>query len=190
MAGLAEYASTQSALQLEIARQYPDIHLGPGYEWDQDVDKWSLGFSVTLPVFNRNEGPIAEAEARRKESAARFIALQAKVLNEIDRTLAGYRVALQSCKTATVILEDERQRLKTLRARLKSGEAARFTLVNAEISVISAELAKADAFAKAQQALGMVEDALQRPLDSKGSLSTAHERNPRESLDGVYETNR
>ena len=31
---LAEYAASQSALQLEIANQYPDIHLGPGYAWN------------------------------------------------------------------------------------------------------------------------------------------------------------
>ena len=30
---LAEYAASQSALQLEIAKQYPDVHLGPGYDW-------------------------------------------------------------------------------------------------------------------------------------------------------------
>jgi outer membrane protein, heavy metal efflux system len=28
---LAEYEASESALQLEIARQYPDIHLGPGF---------------------------------------------------------------------------------------------------------------------------------------------------------------
>src|SRR3954470_6161546 len=32
LAGLADYAAAQAALQLEIARQYPDIHLQPGYE--------------------------------------------------------------------------------------------------------------------------------------------------------------
>src|SRR5205807_1898591 len=31
LAALAEYAASESALQLEIAKQYPDIHLGPGY---------------------------------------------------------------------------------------------------------------------------------------------------------------
>lgn len=33
LAALAEYAASQSALQLEIARQYPDLRLGPGYEY-------------------------------------------------------------------------------------------------------------------------------------------------------------
>ena len=31
LGALAEYAATQSALQLEIAKQYPNIHLNPGY---------------------------------------------------------------------------------------------------------------------------------------------------------------
>jgi len=73
---LAEYAASQSALQLEIARQYPDVHLGTGYQWDQEENKWSLGLTVELPLLNRNEGPIAEAKAARLQAAARLEALQ------------------------------------------------------------------------------------------------------------------
>src|SRR5262249_22495912 len=65
LASLAEYAGSQSALQLEIAKQYPDVHLQPGYEFDQGDSKWSLGLTVELPVLNQNQGPIAEAKARR-----------------------------------------------------------------------------------------------------------------------------
>ncbi|MBA2593475.1 MAG: TolC family protein [Pseudomonadota bacterium] len=32
---LAEYEASQAALQLEVAKQYPDLHLGSGYQWDQ-----------------------------------------------------------------------------------------------------------------------------------------------------------
>jgi outer membrane protein TolC len=66
---LAEYNASQSALQLEIAKQYPDIHLNPGYEFDQGDNKWSPGLTVTLPILNQNKGPIAEAEAKRTEAA-------------------------------------------------------------------------------------------------------------------------
>ena len=65
-------------LRLEIARQYPDLHLNPGYEFDQADSKWALGLSIELPLLNQNQGPIAEAEARRLESAARFESLQAR----------------------------------------------------------------------------------------------------------------
>ncbi|MCL5279148.1 MAG: TolC family protein [Planctomycetes bacterium] len=90
LAALADYAASQSALQLEIARQYPDIRLGPGYEYDQGLHKWGLAVGTDfLPVFNRNQGPIAEAQAKRAEAAARFLALQAQGISEIDRALAA-----------------------------------------------------------------------------------------------------
>ena len=72
LGALADYAASQSALQLEIARQFPDMHIGPGYLLDQTDNKWTLGATLTLPVLNQNQGAIAEAKARREEMAARF----------------------------------------------------------------------------------------------------------------------
>ena len=65
---LAEYAASQSALQLEIANQYPDVHLGPGYGWNTGNagdNEWTLGVTLDLPVLNHNQGPVAEAKAKR-----------------------------------------------------------------------------------------------------------------------------
>ena len=84
LSALMEYESAQSALQLEIAKQYPDLDIGAGYQLDQTDSKWTLGINLTLPVLNRNAGPIAEAEAARTEAAARFLALQSGVLAEVD----------------------------------------------------------------------------------------------------------
>ena len=93
---LAEYAASQSALQLEVAKQYPDVHLSPGYSWNggsAGEHDWQLGLNVELPVLNRHKGPIAEAAARREASAARFLALQAKVLGDIDAAVASFRAS-------------------------------------------------------------------------------------------------
>jgi len=35
LAALSDYAASESALQLEVAKQYPDVHLNTGYEYDQ-----------------------------------------------------------------------------------------------------------------------------------------------------------
>ncbi len=181
LARLAEYAASQSALQIEIARQYPDFRIGPGYTWDQGENKWSIGLSLVLPLFNRNKGPIAEAEARRREAAAVFVALQARVIGEIDRAVAGYGAARKTYETSKDILDAERDRQKTLRFRLRPGEAARFALANAEISLITAKLARLDALVKAQQALGLFEDALRLPLARAvgPAAPAAYETSPR-----------
>ena len=79
---LAQYAASQSALQLEIAKQYPDLHLGPGYELDQTDNKWSLGVSLDLPVLNHNQGGVAEAKAGRAAAAAHFLTVQSTAIAE------------------------------------------------------------------------------------------------------------
>src|SRR5436190_4462097 len=95
LAALLEYAASQSALRLEIAKQYPDLHFNPGYQYDQGENKWQLGISVELPVLYRNQGGIAEAKAKRDELAAKFIALQVRVISDIDRALLSRAAAIE-----------------------------------------------------------------------------------------------
>ncbi|MBW4025693.1 MAG: TolC family protein, partial [Proteobacteria bacterium] len=61
----ARYAAAQAALRLAVANQYPDLNIGPGYHFDQGDNKFILGISLPLPVFNQNQGPIAAARAAR-----------------------------------------------------------------------------------------------------------------------------
>lgn len=176
---LAEYAASQSALQLEIAKQWPDVHLGPGYEYDQGDSKWSVGLSVELPALNQNQGPIAEAKGRREEAAARFMALQARVVGEIDRTMAGYEAALKKAATAEALLADQRKQRQTTQRMFEAGEMGRLGLATAELEIFTTELSRLDAVVKAQQALGALEDGLQQPLGSPASSVVVPENNLR-----------
>lgn len=63
VAALANYATAQSALQLKIANQYPDIQTNPGYAWNLGEHRWTLGAILPVPVFHHNQGLITEAEA-------------------------------------------------------------------------------------------------------------------------------
>ena len=164
LSALAEYAASQSALQLEIARQYPDLHLGPGYQYDQGDNKWSLGITVTLPVLNQNKGPIAEAKAKRAESAARFEALQAGVLSEIDRAVAGYRIALKKRGDADELLARLQKQEQRSRAMFDAGEISKGELAALRLQLSASALARLEALVKSQQALVQLEDALQGPL--------------------------
>lgn len=165
LALLAEYEAGQAALQLQIARQYPDIQLGPGYQWDQGENKWFVGIGATLPVFNRNEGRIAEAEAKREETGARFKALQAQVIGEIERALAEYRMALQELEAAESMLLAHRRTLKSSEILFNSGETDRLDLFLARLEYLTAKTSMVESQSKVQQALGMVEDAMRRPLN-------------------------
>jgi outer membrane protein TolC len=164
LGALAEYAAAESALQLEIAKQYPDVHLNPGYQFDQGENKWSLGISVDLPVLNQNQGPIAEAEARREEAAARFNELQSKVLAEIERATEVFRVSERNAGTLQSLAELQTKQRESVEAQLKAGAADRNDFLNTQIESSAAALAGLDAQVKLQQSLGALEDAVQRPL--------------------------
>lgn len=172
LAALAEYDASQSALQLEIAKQYPDVHLGPGYAFDQGEDKFTLGLSVTLPVLNQNQGPIAEAKAHRSEAAARFMAVQNRVIGEVDQAFASYRGAGRKLETADALLAAQRKRQQSVEASFKIGASDRLELLQSQLELSSAELSRANALVEMQQAVGLLEDAMQRPLESPGKSPT------------------
>lgn len=179
LASLAQYDASQSALQLEIARQYPDIRLGPGYKWDQGVNKWSLGLSLALPLLNRNEGPIAEAEARRTQAAADFTALQAKVISDLDLSLAAFRAVSQKLLTADQLVTEQERRQASLEARFRAGETDRLALAEGAFELLSAKRARLDTLIQGQQSLGALEDAIQRPLAPNPSFPAISAASPR-----------
>lgn len=164
LASLAEYEASQSALQLEVAKQYPDISIGPGYSWDAGAVKWSLGLSLTLPLLNRNEGPIAEAEAHRKEAASVFLATQAKAIAEVELALAGYGHAVRLFDIADALLRDQNKAERAAAASFKAGESDRLAWLSARYETVTAELARFSALSQVQLTLGQLEDALHRPL--------------------------
>ncbi|HEY3836993.1 MAG TPA: TolC family protein, partial [Bryobacteraceae bacterium] len=87
---LLEYAAAEAALHLEIANQYPNLDLNPGYAFEEGSHVITFSTALLLPLLNRNHGPIAEAEARRSEAEARFNGLQAQAIGEMEIALARY----------------------------------------------------------------------------------------------------
>ena len=165
LGALAEYTAAQAALQLQIAKQYPDIRLQPGYQYDQADSKWSLGIIVDLPIFHQNQGPIAEAKGRREEAAARFIALQARVLAEIDRATQVLRATEQTAATLRSLAVTQAQRRDAVAAQFKAGAADQTEVLSTQSESVAAELVQLDGELKLQQAVGAMEDAVQRPFE-------------------------
>ncbi len=165
LGALAEYNAAEAALRLEIAKQYPDIHLNPGYEFDQGDNKWALGLSLTLPVFSQNKGPIAEAQAKRAEAAATFNGLQSRVTAEIDRAVAAYRITLEKSKDAEAMETNIKKQTERAQGMLDAGEISRSDLAALRLQLSASAVARLDAVTKSQLGFQQLEDALQTPLD-------------------------
>lgn len=166
-ASLAEYEASQAALELEIRKQYPDVSLGPGYQLDQTDSKWTLAASVVLPLVNRNQGPIAEARARRREAAARFLSLQSRVLAELDAAIRSAREVAEQVETADAVTASLTTQERIARASYDAGETSRLELLGVQSELVMSALSRLDAVAKAEDAVGALEDAMQSPLDMK-----------------------
>jgi outer membrane protein TolC len=168
---LAEYAAAEADVQLEIAKQYPDIALGPGYTYDQGAHKFLIGFSMPIPIFNKNEGPIAEAEARRAAAQARFLALQAAAIGEIETAEARYAGAVEELAQAETVLERHRERERRLERAVAIGAEDRLALSEARVQRTVFARSRLEAAHRVNAALGELEDALQRPLTGAGLLA-------------------
>jgi len=161
LAALADYEAAQEALRLEIAKQYPNFDIGPGYEFDQDDSKWGLDLSVTLPIFHHNQGGVAEAEARRRAAAARFLALQARVLGEIDCAEAELRSRRESAAQAAAWARRFQDQARRVRAQRAAGEVSRIETLQAELAAAGGRRRLLQARAALQRSFLALEAALQ-----------------------------
>lgn len=84
-------------LRLAKAERWEDWTVGVGYDRDRQVitgapsqsadQLLGLRLSVPLPVWNQNQGRIAEAGARERQATSRVAALELTILSEIESAL-------------------------------------------------------------------------------------------------------
>jgi outer membrane protein TolC len=158
------YATAEKKLERAVARQYPELSLRPGYYWDHGIAKWPLEVDFALPVFNRNEGEIAEAKAAREVAGQKLVALQADIFGEVDTAFRADAVAADSLDAARRRGDALRRQLAHADAALKLGAVDTIERTGAEVLVLRAELDAVEAAAKRQAARNALEDALHAPL--------------------------
>ncbi len=161
---VSNYQGRELELQQAVRQQYPQISIGPGFSWDHGVKKVSLGLSVGLPVFNRNQGPIAEAEAARELAGEQVLQVQSQILNEIESARQAYLTSVQSLQEA-VKQHDAADKLSVqAQQAMTLGATDRIEVIAAQLLVTTQSLTVLDNVERMQQALGQLEDALRTPL--------------------------
>jgi outer membrane protein TolC len=169
---LADYAATDAALKLEIARQFPDLVLSPGYTFEEGFARYVLSASIqSIPLFHRNQGLIAVAEAQRRQAGERFEALQSQAIGQMERALVQYRAGLNEWREASErLVSVQRGREEAARRALAAGEGDRLGLATVRLQTIIADRAWLDALNRVYVALGALEDSMQQALEAPLSL--------------------
>jgi len=174
---LAEYEASQASLQLEVAKQYPDIHIGLGYSYDVGANKISLGLAgVTLPLLDRNQGAIAQAQARREETAARTAALQDGIINDLEHALTGYSAGQDAVRLSTARQALASRQMAGQTASFAAGATDRLALLQAKSDHQASMIEQLNEWAAMQQAAGRLEDAMQLPLSPNSTGISKPER--------------
>jgi outer membrane protein TolC len=164
LATLARYDAAEEALRLAVRNQYPDIHVAPGLGWDQGAFKWALAASAEIPIFNRHEGPIAEADARRAAAASQLLALQSRILGNLDAALASEASARARLAEAERLVSAKKALVASARKTFEAGEIDRLALRNQEVEMTLAELDRWTAWFDLQRARVAVEAWVEQPI--------------------------
>ena len=161
---LANYSAADAALRLQISLQYPNINLGPNYAFEEGVHLFSIATNLVLPVLNRNQGPIAEAEARRDELAHQVLSVQAAGVAASEQALAKYTAALNQLSETRRLMQQSLAQQESVNQSFKAGQSNRVALNGTQLQTAVTAMAELDAVVSAQQALGDLENSVQRPL--------------------------
>jgi outer membrane protein, heavy metal efflux system len=158
------YQAKEIELKQQVRLQYPQFSIGPGFAWDHGVKKVSLGLSFNLPLFNRNQGPIAEALAQREAAGDNVLAIQAGILNDIDAAWAAWQQAVVALEAQLAQADAaESTYTRTLQAK-QLGASDQAAVLSAQVLWQTQQLSVLDQVEVMQQSLGKLEDALRRPL--------------------------
>lgn len=161
---LADYQAAEASLCLEVAKQYPDIHLNPGYSLDSGTNKWNIGFNLTLPILNQNQGAIGEAEAKRKEAAATFDSVQAKALAEYEKAVSAITAAQAKLKGTDALITELSQQSASEDRLLKAGSGDKTAFLSAKVEEAVAQVSRVEAIGDLHTAIASLEEAAQTPL--------------------------
>ena len=187
---LREYDLADLTLQSEVAKRWPQFHVTPGYAWDKSglrqdtVDDTlhntlhdnELGVNVELPLFNRHQGPIGEAMARRELAGEHLKAVQAELFEEIERAERAWPQARQAWRDASGARAlAERQHAAEERA-FSAGVSDRATLLVTQLAATEAKLSSLEAAYDAQLAFAALENAYRRPLRDAERTAAMSER--------------
>jgi outer membrane protein TolC len=161
---LERYAVAEAKLKLEIAKQYPDLTINPGYAYEFGNKIWSLGLSGLMTILTKNKLAIAEATQLREVEAAQFEALQANVIAEVNVANAKLAQARQLLDNQENLYRQQQASTQRMQRRLQSGEIDRLELTYAKLEEVAAEKNFTLASYQLANSINELENALQAPL--------------------------
>lgn len=114
----ADVARAQRLVELEKARRMPEVAVRAVQERDPDLDNNRVGVVLTIPLWDRRAGPVAEAEAQVTRGRSQLEHSQFVLAQSIESAWGQYGIA------RNLVASLENGILREAEAALKVAEAA------------------------------------------------------------------
>jgi len=119
-----ETESSRRAVQLSRSQRIPNLRLGAFYEEEEGTDEIKgVALAIPIPLFNRNQGEIAEARAEVDRLSAEASAAELTVRREVMEALVTYDAAHRAAVALRdLVVGTLEENLALLRRALDAGK--------------------------------------------------------------------
>lgn len=171
----AERDKREATLRLQQAQATPDVtaFAGPRVLGNaENISSGVIGFSIPLPLFNRNEGNIAEARALLSKTDPEERAAEARAFSELS---VAYQTLLRAGEELIIlrgsVLPGATQSVELLTAGYEAGRFSQLEILDARRTLFTAREQYLRALADHHKALAQVEALTAAPVELHGHLS-------------------
>ena len=174
----AEIAQRQAAVRVERSKATPDITVGGGYRRLPDLAGESgpndnaivFGVSLPLPLFNKNQGNIKEAEYRLAKASEERRATDLRLRTELGQAwqrLAAAGAEVEALKSR--VLPGAQQTFETMSQYYRDGRLSYLEVLDAQRTLFSGRAQYLRALSDYHVAVNELEGLIGEPLSSQSS---------------------
>ena len=170
-----ETESARLSIDLSRSLRIPNLRVGAFYDQEEGTDDIKgLGITVPIPLFNRNQGEVAEAEAEVERLFAEGSVAELTVRREVADALASYRYAqLAAVSLRDLVVGTLEENLALLRKALDAGKVNAAEVIVFRREFVEGQRQFIDALFEAQAARVALDLATGRtPIQTKLELET------------------
>ena len=162
---LANYDQAEHELALAVAEQYPEIHLSPGYFFDQGDSVWSLVGGVAVPLFANHSAAINKASTARDAAREHFYAVQSATIASVQSAWTEWQAALANDQATQAVAYDIDASVQALRAHAQEGIVDKRVVARAGLQQAAVATRLARSVALTRRARAALEMAARVPVD-------------------------
>jgi outer membrane protein TolC len=140
----AGYQAQEEKVRRAVIEQFPRLSVGSNFARDTtDVRTQSLAITISLPIFDRNQGNIAIERATREQLREEYQARLDAAYGEAVRLISELRLAENQYRSSVESIRRLREAVATAEPAFRAGNLDERTFVDLRTSLLAKEIATA-----------------------------------------------